>query len=343
MKKILVFEVNWLGDILFSSPVFKTIKDNLENIFLGCIVPPRGEELLKYNPYIDEIITFDERTSHRSLQSKIQFIKLLKSKNYEEVYLLHRSFTRAFLCWRAGIKKRVGYSTLKRKLILTHPIIPSKDILHKQDYYLYLLEQSGFVVKERVSRIYISDKERTFAQSLLEEYGLDVRKEREHFIAINPGGNWLPKRWPFFGELFNLIHERLPAKIFITGAAQDAEFIESIYKDVFIEYRKKTINLCGRTGLLELAAIFERMDCVVSSDTGPLHIAASIGAKTVGIYGPTHPDITGPRTDSLSRVIFKNVNCNIPCYFEICLKDRMCLTSIKPEEVFENVKGILEQ
>lgn len=343
MKKILVFEVNWLGDILFSSPVFKTIKDNQQDVFLGCVVAPRGQELLKYNPYIDEVIVFDERETHRTLKSKLEFVKMLRLKSYDEVYLLHRSFTRALLCLLGGIKRRVGYSTFKRRFILTHPVRLPKKMTHKQDYYLNILERSGFVVGDRVARLYISEKERKFAQRLLGECGVDTSIKQEYLIALNPGANWIPKRWPFFAELVNIIHENLNAHIFLTGAEKDRGLIEGIYKGVYPEYRKRTVDLSGKTSLLEIAAVFELMDCVVSSDSGPLHIAASVGSKIVGIYGPTSTVITGPRTDSAVEVLSKEVNCRIPCYVENCTKDRVCLRSIEPQEVFESITRILKR
>ena len=103
--KIIVFEPNWIGDVIFTTPIFKAIKEHEEGCFLGCIVPKRCRNILENNPFIDEIIEFNERTTHNSFLKKISFARKLKSKHYETALILHRSFTRTLVCYLAGIRK----------------------------------------------------------------------------------------------------------------------------------------------------------------------------------------------------------------------------------------------
>ncbi len=139
MEKILVVTVNWLGDAIMTTPVFKALKGKFPKSHVGVLAVERAKAVFDDNPYIDEVIVFDEKRT--SLQTKIDFARELKKKEYDTVFLIHRSFTRAFICWMAGIKQRIGYARFKNTLVLTKKIKPPRALLHRQDYYLYLFER----------------------------------------------------------------------------------------------------------------------------------------------------------------------------------------------------------
>jgi len=78
MKRILIIEPNWLGDILFTTPAIRAIREHNPDAFIACMVHPRCVEMLEDNPNIDKLILFDERSSHRSILAKILFIISLR-------------------------------------------------------------------------------------------------------------------------------------------------------------------------------------------------------------------------------------------------------------------------
>jgi len=167
-KRILIFDVNWLGDVLFSTAVIRNIRRNFPDSFIGVIIPSRCYQVLKGNPYVDEIIIFDERDRHSGILSKLNFVQYLKGKRFDTVFLLHRSFSRALICRLAGIPERIGYYTRKRGFILTKKIIPP-DIrdLHRIDYYLNIIEKAGLKVEDRYPDFFISDTEYEYANTFL--------------------------------------------------------------------------------------------------------------------------------------------------------------------------------
>lgn len=336
--KIVVFNVNWIGDVIFSTPVFRTLKENFKNCYVGCILPKRCSELLKHSPFVDEILEFNERAEHKSLLKKIRFIKELRKKKYDLAILLHRSFTRALICYLAGIKERVGFITKKRAFILTKKIPPPSNTLHKQDYYLYILEKLGLKVTKRECEVFVSDKEKEKASRILKES--NVEKD-EILIGLHLGANWEPKRWPleYFAELIRLLYTHFKKiKIFITGARSDLD----LAKNLINLSKFPLINLVGKTSLLELAALYQKFDLIISGDSGPLHLGATQGTKYIGLYGPTSPQITGVRAKAKGVIIFKDVGCRVPCYEKVCKKNYICMRSIKPFEVFEKVLYLLE-
>ena len=80
MQRILVVNVNWLGDVIFSSPVFKALKEAYPQAHISCMAVPRVRDVLESIPFIDEIITYDEKGRHRSPIAKLKLIMQLRRK-----------------------------------------------------------------------------------------------------------------------------------------------------------------------------------------------------------------------------------------------------------------------
>ena len=154
-KRILIFNVNWIGDVLFSTAVIRNIRRNFPDSFIACVIPSRCYPVLKGNPYLDEVIIYDEKDRHGNIFSKFSFVQTLKRKRFDTAYLLHGSLTRALICRLANIPERVGYKTKKRSFLLTKKIpVPTKDSLHRIDYYLNIIEQAGVRIEDRYLDFY---------------------------------------------------------------------------------------------------------------------------------------------------------------------------------------------
>ncbi|MDP2940845.1 MAG: lipopolysaccharide heptosyltransferase II [Candidatus Omnitrophota bacterium] len=332
-KRILIFNVNWLGDVLFSTAAIRNIRRNFPRGFIACVIPSRCYPVLKGNPHLDEIIIFDERDRHKNIFSKLSFIRQLKLKKFDTVFLLHRSFSRALICRLAGIAERIGYYTRKRAFLLTRKITPpKKDSLHRIDYYLNVLDAAGLKAEDRFPEFFISDEDKDFAEEFLKRQKVG---KGDFIAALNPGGNWSPKRWPVesWAELADKLIERLRAKVIITGAHNDLKLAEAIKAKM----RHQPIVACGALNLKQLGALIKKTDVYVSADSGPLHIASALGAKKIiALFGPTSVDVTGPYPAKNTVVLQKDVGCKIPCYQVHC-RDNRCMKAITPDEVMERI------
>jgi len=335
-KKILIFNVNWLGDVLFSTATLRNIRRNYPDSFIACVIPSRCYPILKGNPHLDEIIIFDEKEHHRGTLAKLRFVQLLKSKNFDTVFLLHRSFTRALICRLAGIPERIGYYTKKRGFLLTKRIAPlSKDTLHRIDYYLNIIEKAGLRVEDRYPEFFISGEDINFVDAFLNKNSIH---EDDLLVAINPGGNWLPKRWPsdYWAILADKLISEFGAKVIITGAHKDLSLALTIQGLM----KEKPLIASGVFNLKQLGALYKRLDLFITADTGPLHIANALGTKRIiALFGPTSPEITGPYPLKNIVILSQAVGCKIPCYVVRC-KDNRCMKAITPVEVIEKIKNL---
>ncbi|MBI4358816.1 MAG: lipopolysaccharide heptosyltransferase II [Candidatus Omnitrophica bacterium] len=286
---IAVFTKNWLGDVIFETPAIRAIKENFPESHLIAVTPRRCVELLEFNPYVDEIIAFDEKEDDRSMVSKLRLILTLRKRNIDRAYLFHRSSTRARIAWLGGARERIGYQ-VKGGSFLTRAIPEQEGPVHDVQYFMDLVRNSGLKVNgEYAYEFYFGEEDEARARSLLAEYGLDS----ERLVAINPGANWPPKRWPaeYFRELADRLITRYDVQIVLTGSDEDQPTIESILNS---HDRVNLVSVCGKTTIRQLGALFSICRLVISNDTGPLHIAAGVGANVIGLFGPTQPLETAP-------------------------------------------------
>ncbi len=334
-KRILIFNVNWLGDVLFSTATIRNIRRNFPDSFIACVIPSRCYPVLKGNPNLDEIIIFDEDDRHKSIFERFNFIRSLKEKDFDLVFLLHRSFSRALICRLAGIPKRIGHYTKKRSFLLTQKIMPPpRDSLHRIDYYLDIIEHAGLKVEDRYTEFYFSEEDTISVREFLSKNSVN---DKDFIVAINPGGNWLSKRWPkeYWAELADKLIEKFQAKVVITGGHNDHNLAEQIKARM----KFKPIIACAVFNIKQLGALAKMASLFITADTGPMHIANSVGAKKIiAIFGPTSPEITGPCPLNNAVILQKNVGCAIPCYNLKC-KDNRCMKSITPDDVIKAVKS----
>ncbi len=334
-KRILIVNVNWVGDVIFSTPFIKAIRDAYPDAYIACLIHPRCVQILEGSPRIDEIIVYDEEGRHKSFIGKLMLVASLRKNNFDIAFILHRSFTKALLTFLSGVKERIGYPTKNRGLLLTRTIDLPEEEIHKVEYFLGLARGSGIEVRESSYEFFVQDADRESMKKFLKEHGV-MYKDR--LVVLCPGGNWGPKRWPKqnFASLADMLAEGLGAKIVLSGAKKDSALVEEIRGMM----RSVPVISCGKTTLKELGALVEMSDLVIANDSGPMHLAVAMKSHVIALFGPTSPALTGPYGKGNYKVIWKTEGCEVPCYDVTCTDNR-CMALITVEDVFEESKKVL--
>ena len=330
--RILIVNVNWLGDVLFSTPALRAVRKKYPEAFIACLVPPRCVGLLKNNPYLNEVIQAEDR--------KGSFFKLwttvveLRRRRFDKALFFHRSRTKAFMAWVAGIPERVGYAGRHRGQFLTRVIPnPARD-LHKTDYFLNLLESTGIPADGRVPDFYPLKEAEGELRRLFESHQI---AEGTPYAVIHAGGNWELKRWPadHFVKWAKLFSARYPWKIILCGTKPEerlSDMISAHFKN------NEVVSFCGKTSLDGLALLLKKAKFLLSNDSGPIHLAATQGTRIVGLFGPTSATLTGPVSEADVLILKKDVGCEVPCYYRSC-DHRVCMEWLAPEEVFQKTEA----
>ncbi len=334
MKKILVVSVNWLGDVVFSTPVYRALKAAYPQARVSVLAVPRVKQVLELCPDIDEVIVFDENAKDRGFFARLLLAGALRAKKFDAVFVLRRSLTRTWIAWLAGIPVRVGFAKKSWRSLLTHVVNDEGcDGIHRCDVYLRVVESFGVKATDRSCRLVVGRDHVDRVSAKLQAKGVGPD---ERFVVLNTGGNWNLKQWPqeYFSELARRLKLELGFRIVISGAHNDIERAQAIAKASGTD----AVVFAGETDIAEMAALFKRAHSVISADSGPLHVASAVGANVVAIFGPTSPDITGPRGQGRIKVLMQEVGCNqAPCYYLQCPENR-CMSATTVEHVLQTYK-----
>ncbi len=327
LKRILVIMPNWIGDGLMASSILRVFKENIENLYLGVIAHQRTIDIYKNNPFVDLLVGFDGRAG---LPERFRLVKKISAYKFDKAFIFKPSFTQSIICRLSGIRQVTGPASKKFNFITKKIKIPSG--LHKMDNYLRLAEE-GFMISERISEFYLTPQEQAGACKFFN--GIPDNRPK---VILHPKANWPPKMWPAeaYAELADRFIEANSASIIFTGSQEDRPLVSKIESLM----RNSPYNLSGQTSLRELAGIIKKAGLFVSGDTGIMHMAASLNTPVLALFGPTSPSESRPRGKGIIKIIFKNEECEVPCYKQDCA-DNTCMKKISVNEAFDSVKQIL--
>ncbi len=326
-----------MGDTILSYPTVQQLKALFPKSHLAILIPSYLVDLWKTLPFVDEIIPFQKKQGIGSIWEDLNLSQSLNERNFDLAVILPRSFRSAFHIYLARIPLRIGYRNEGRSLFLTHGIRRTEEMLHVHRVYYYrkLLEPFGRIDDPPSPQIFLRDEDRKWADRTLKDLGIP---EGKPLIGMNPGATyglakcWYPDR---FGRLGERLAKKWEAKILLFGKEEERPVVHEILHHL----GEEGIDLTGKTGLLELAAVLERCTLLVTNDTGTMHVATAVGTPVVALFGSTPPLVTGPWGEG-HTVVKKSVPCS-PCWKRICPTDHRCMELITVDEVEKAVDNHL--
>lgn len=349
-KRILVINTFGIGDVLFSTPLVKTLRKHIPDAYIDYMCNRRAKDILQDNENINGLIIFEkDEFRDASRRSKIDFLKKLytfikriRLKKYDLVIDLSLGYQLSLLMKVLGIKKRIGFNFRNRGRFLSGKLeIAGFDDKHVIEYYLDLLRLIGITDHyEKELDLGVSHKLSGWADNFLSENNLNDQR----LIGLAPGGGkswggdasyrrWEPQNFSFIAQ--RLLKDHRDISFLIFGASDEARLCDAIEKG----FDGRVINLCGRLRLPQSIALIKRCELVLSNDGGILHIAASQKVKTVSIFGPVDSRVYGPYppTPRNKVVVADMVKCR-PCYtsfkYKTC-ETHECLKEIDRDKVLK--------
>ncbi len=328
-ERLLVVSPNWAGDALFSTPALRALRKKYPQSRITCLAPARVKGILANNPHVNEVIVYDDRAPLAAFWRWAPLIARLQKMKFDTAVLLHNSATKAWLASSARIRERIGFEIPSKKRDLTLSVQLPERPLHRIDHYLYLLEKAGIPADGRQME-YVPAPEA--------EASLKKMLPPGPYVVVHAGGNWELKRWPaeFFAEWIRLWRKDNKQRIVLCGTRSETTLTEKIASGFS---KDEVLSLCGKTSFDELAFLLRGADLLLSNDSGPIHLAATQGTRILGLYGPTSPRLTGPVSRSPMTLAWKDVGCEVPCYFRAC-HHRACMEELRPGEIVEEAKRL---
>jgi ADP-heptose:LPS heptosyltransferase len=295
------------GDLLFTTPAVRAVKKSFPDSELFYVAGDYSRFIPEHNPHVTSTIKiappFEMAGRFRSIKSMVLGIRALAAHNFDLVVSFHRSPAIATMARLAGIRNILSFDTAKPPATISIPFEPNE---HEIKRYLKLISAIGAAVcGEEMEYLTASEEDRD-ADLLLQVSGVS-----SPFAVIAPGGGENPgtrmhiKRWPAdrFREVASYLRSKLGFQTIAVGSNKEAALAETVAADK---------NLAGKTSFPLLAAIIKRSSIFIGNDSGPLYLASAVGVKTVGIYGPSSPDLVAPLTAGHASAI-RRIHCH-PCY-----------------------------
>jgi heptosyltransferase-1 len=340
-KSILIIKLSAIGDVVHALPLLEVLRQSFPNARIDWVVEDVSSQIIDGHPAIDHLIVshrnswqtrlFRARESTAVLKEIRQFFRELRSEAYDLVIDLQGLLKSAIWVGLSRGRRKIGLSWGREgsRFFLTEPPFPVNEDQHAVDKYLTAAQHLKCDKVSWKGEIPLRESDKMSMDAFLCENGV----ENKDLVAINPMAKWKTKLWESekFAVLADRLQKELSCQVLFTGSSKDREDLDRIIERM----DEKAINLAGQTHLKELAYLYSRCRLLVSTDTGPMHIAAAMGCPVVALFGPTAPWRTGPYGEG-HVVIREDMTCS-PCLKKKCDHLR-CMKEITVERVFDAVE-----
>ncbi len=298
MKRILIIQTAFLGDVILATPVVSELKRVFPEAKIDFLLKKGNESLVIGNPKINQVITFDK--SSGKWKAILRLIKQCRATKYDLVINLHRFASSGMIAGFSKGKKRYGFKKNPFSFMYTKSFDHSiGDGTHEVERNLKLISEFGCSPKTR-PELFPSEKEMASVQSYLSD----------EFYCLAPASVWYTKQLPKEKWLELIRKIGIKKTIYLLGGKDDFELCESILNDASME---SIINLSGKLNLLESAALIQKATRTFVNDSGPLHLASAVNAPVTAFFCSTVPNFGfGPLSDDSEVKEVKDLECR-PC------------------------------
>ena len=326
-KKICILHLNQIGDLVFSLPLLKALRENFPDASIHSVVKPYLEELLSGSPYVDRIILRE-----RGFKAQRALLKNIRKNRYD--LLISLSTSEECLTLTAFSKARVkaGFSRFPWNVCLD-----VKDTIEGHNSWynnLKLLKRLNVNV----------DKNDYVGLLSLGKNECDLTLPNK-FVIISPGASRrrFAKTWgeEKLAELMLSLKNKYDLIPVLVGGKDNLEYNSTIIRKVRENDQGKGMDVINTTGagLRELCSMIKDASLFVGIDSGIMHLASSLDIPVVGIFGPTDPFYVGPQNDRSIVVREEEMEC-VPCYLKAC-NHRDCMKKLTVDKVLHACEQIL--
>ena len=313
MRKILLVRTDRIGDTLLTLPVVKPIKEKWPECKIDFLARTYTHPILKNVKEIGQILIYDPEGVHRGIRGHQLLATEIQQQDYEAAILFYPRFGLTSALWRAGIPRRIGTSHRWYSFLLTDRVHQSRRecLKHEAEYNLDLLEPLIQDLPSEIPqfRLAIPEKTKRELQGILTANDILGK-----FLVVHPGnGDSAPNlSWDQYRTLIQQI-SLSGIRVVLTGVNSDTEYNESLKSDFSTN---NITDLTGTLNLEQMIALLSEACGLITTSTGPAHIASAVGTPVATFYCPAiphTPDRWGP-LENLERVItpkLKNSHCQL--------------------------------
>jgi heptosyltransferase-2 len=335
-----IFLPNWVGDAVMATPTLRAFRQTYSNAKILGVMPPVIADVLQETDFFDEIILHQPR-GNRPEHSGSAVIRRLQQERCDLGVLLPNSWRSAWLAWRGGIRRRVGFGREGRGILLTDALKPKSRSFPNpvMDEYLRLATHLDCDIRSKITELAVTDNDQTQLNQFWKRNLPELRTRG--VVCFNTGGAFGPaKNWPmeYFVALAQRVVDQLHKTVLIVCGPTERDDARMIVREAA---RPEVLTLADENLSIGLTkAAIRDSQLLVTTDSGPRHFAQPFRVPVITLFGPTHIAWSETHYD-LAEHLQVSVDCG-PCQQRTCPRGHhRCLRDLKVDRVFASVNRLL--
>jgi len=325
-ERIIVIRFSSLGDVVLAEPVFRSLKQKYPQTKIAFATKKEYVGIFEGHSSIDQFFCLDGDFG--------KLVRTVRAFNPDLIVDLHKNFRSRKLAGKFPKTQKLTYPKPRWERFLKVLSKSREPVAHTAERYLKASDSEPKLSLATFPKLQTpcSDGQRKWIQP-------------ERFtVGFGLGAKWETKIWPIehFSQLAQLISKSFPVARFVLFGSEEEYELGNAFKKSF-SGSSPVIFVFGQP-LERVKICLSKLDLLVSSDSGLMHLGAALGLPTLGLFGPTHPVLGFAPLGEKSKALTLDLYCS-PCSLHgtmPCFRSRRyCLEDLSPEKVFEETDPIL--
>jgi len=340
-RTVVVTKYLGMGSILLATPALKALKSRYPSCRIILLTFSGNVQFARRLELFDDVLSIRTTSLLQFVPDTLRNVWAIRGMKID--YLFDLEFFARFstiVAYLSGAACRVGYymPQIWRGHLLDIPV-HFNPYRHVCDIFAAQVEAIGITVDDpalvapRVESEALERVRETLGQAGIGGGGAMIA------VNVNASELSLERRWPKanFVALMDALARHTAVRMVLIGSADERDYVDAVYNELSPSARSHSLNLAGRQTLDEMIGLLSLSDACISNDSGPLHIAAALGIRTVSFFGPESPLLYGPRGVG-HTVFYAGVYCS-PCLNvynakqAMCSGNNICMQAITQEQV----------
>ncbi|MCP5426859.1 MAG: glycosyltransferase family 9 protein [Chromatiaceae bacterium] len=343
-RSILLIRLSAIGDIVMATPVIKALRQQYPGARICWLVQSECAALLEHNPSLNETISWPRKRwkelwqggQWRLLWREIaQFRRMLRDRNFDLAIDMQGLLKSGVMAWLSGAGERIGLGSREGSgLLMSRVVSRGGDPARIGSEYLHLMRQLGFNPGRFEMQVALADADLQFVRDFTVANGLHAGYAVVCPFTTRDQKHWLNHRWV---ELIPRLQREIGVPVVILGGPGD----RSVSEQIAGLAGAAAIDLTGRTGLTQAAAIISEARLLVGVDTGLTHMGIAFSRPTVALFGSTCPYLDTTRDHAV--VLYHKLPCS-PCRRNPTCNGRFdCMAAITVDEVMNTALEVTQK